>query len=155
MRVRFSTFLVVIALLASTASARADDKPVVYDHITKGDTSVDQAVNDALALKYTIVPIQDSPAYVGAKVISGAIPHVAKTDSGEMLKGSVLVAYVITPDGGPDNCTYFYSLYLYNRAWKYLDMGYASAMAWILFVVIIVLTAAVFRTQRRWVHYGG
>ncbi|HLK15154.1 MAG TPA: sugar ABC transporter permease [Fimbriimonadaceae bacterium] len=64
-------------------------------------------------------------------------------------------AYVITPDGGPESCTYFYSLYLYNRAWKYLDMGYASAMAWVLFLVIVVLTAAVFRTQSRWVHYGG
>lgn len=64
-------------------------------------------------------------------------------------------AYVMTPNGGPQQSTYAYSLYLYNRAWTYLDMGYASAMAWILFVVIAVLTATVFRTQRRWVHYGG
>jgi multiple sugar transport system permease protein len=64
-------------------------------------------------------------------------------------------AYVMTPNGGPEDSTYFYSLYLYNRAWKYLDMGYASAMAWMLFLVIIVLTALVFRTQKRWVHYGG
>lgn len=63
-------------------------------------------------------------------------------------------AYVVTPDGGPENSTYFYSLYLYNRAWKYLDMGYASAMAWVLFLVIVGLTAAVFRTQSKWVHYG-
>lgn len=64
-------------------------------------------------------------------------------------------AYVITPNGGPQDSTYFYSLYLYNRAWKYLDMGYASAMAWMLFFVIVVLTAIVFRSQKRWVHYGG
>lgn len=64
-------------------------------------------------------------------------------------------AFVMTPNGGPQDSTYFYSLYLYNRAWKYLDMGYASAMAWMLFLVIVVLTALVFRTQRRWVHYGG
>lgn len=64
-------------------------------------------------------------------------------------------AFVITPNGGPQDSTYFYSLYLYNRAWKYLDMGYASAMAWILFIVIVVLTGLVFRTQKRWVHYGG
>jgi multiple sugar transport system permease protein len=64
-------------------------------------------------------------------------------------------AYVITPGGGPQDSTYFYSLYLYNRAWKYLDMGYASAMAWMLFLVIAVLTLVVFRTQKRWVHYGG
>ncbi len=64
-------------------------------------------------------------------------------------------AYVMTPGGGPQDSTYFYSLYLYNRAWKYLDMGYASAMAWMLFLVIVVLTALVFRTQKRWVHYDG
>ncbi|MEZ0326666.1 MAG: carbohydrate ABC transporter permease [Fimbriimonas sp.] len=64
-------------------------------------------------------------------------------------------AFVITPNGGPEDSTYFYSLYLYNRAWKYLDMGYASAMAWILFLMIVVLTALVFRTQKRWVHYSG
>lgn len=64
-------------------------------------------------------------------------------------------AYVITPGGGPQDSTYFYSLYLYNRAWKYLDMGYASAMAWVLFVVIVVMTALTFRTQKRWVHYEG
>jgi multiple sugar transport system permease protein len=64
-------------------------------------------------------------------------------------------AYVITPDGGPEDSTHFYSLYLYNRAWKYLDMGYASAMAWMLFLVIVILTGAVFRSQKKWVHYGG
>lgn len=64
-------------------------------------------------------------------------------------------AFVMTPGGGPQDSTYFYSLYLYNRAWKYLDMGYASAMAWMLFLVIVILTALVFRTQRKWVHYGG
>lgn len=64
-------------------------------------------------------------------------------------------AYVITPTGGPEDSTYFYSLYLYNRAWRYLDMGYASAMAWMLFLLIVVMTGLVFRTQKRWVHYGG
>ncbi len=64
-------------------------------------------------------------------------------------------AYIITPGGGPEDSTYFYSLYLYNRAWKYLDMGYASAMAWMLFLVIIIMTGIVFRSQKRWVHYGG
>ncbi len=64
-------------------------------------------------------------------------------------------AYVMTPNGGPEDSTYFYSLYLYNRAWKYLDMGYASAMAWMLFLIIIVMTGIVFRSQKKWVHYGG
>ena len=63
-------------------------------------------------------------------------------------------AYVMTPTGGPEESTYFYSLYLYNRAWKYLDMGYASAMAWVLFLIVITMTAMVFRSQKKWVHYG-
>lgn len=62
-------------------------------------------------------------------------------------------AYIMT-QGGPEDSTLFYALYLFQRAWRYLDMGYASAMAWVLFLVIMVLTGVVFRTQRRWVHYG-
>jgi len=63
-------------------------------------------------------------------------------------------AYVMT-NGGPEDSTRFYALYLFDRAWRYADMGYASAMAWILFLAIVALTALLFRTQRRWVHYGG
>lgn len=61
-------------------------------------------------------------------------------------------AFVMT-QGGPEDSTMFYVLYLFNRAWRYLDMGYASAMAWILFVVVMVFTGAILKTQRRWVHY--
>jgi multiple sugar transport system permease protein len=63
-------------------------------------------------------------------------------------------AYIMT-QGGPEDSTRFYALYLFNRAWQYLDMGYASAMAWILFLVIMALTALIYSTHRRWVHYGG
>jgi multiple sugar transport system permease protein len=56
--------------------------------------------------------------------------------------------------GGPEDSTLFYALYLFQRAWRYLDMGYASALAWVLFAVIMALTLIVFRSQRRWVHYG-
>ena len=62
-------------------------------------------------------------------------------------------AYIMT-NGGPEDSTHFYALYLFNRAWRYLDMGYASAMAWILFVVVMGFTALIFRTHHRWVHYG-
>jgi len=62
-------------------------------------------------------------------------------------------AYIMT-QGGPDDTTHFYALYLFNRAWRYLDMGYASAMAWILFAVVMVFTGVIFRTHQRWVHYG-
>jgi multiple sugar transport system permease protein len=62
-------------------------------------------------------------------------------------------AYVMT-QGGPVDSTLFYSLYLFRRAFTYLDMGYASAMAWLLFLLIMALTAVTFRTSERWVHYA-
>ncbi len=63
-------------------------------------------------------------------------------------------AYVMT-DGGPADATMFYVLYLYRQAFNYFKMGYASAMAWFLFVVIVALTAVQFRLSSRWVYYGG
>ncbi|MFZ4508013.1 MAG: carbohydrate ABC transporter permease [Fimbriimonas sp.] len=62
-------------------------------------------------------------------------------------------AFIMTR-GGPEDSTTFYALYLFNRAWRYMDMGYASAMAWILFIIVVGLTAVVFSSQKRWVHYG-
>jgi multiple sugar transport system permease protein len=56
--------------------------------------------------------------------------------------------------GGPEDSTLFYALYMFQRSWKYLDLGYGSAMAWMLFVIIIAITTIIFRSQRRWVHYG-
>jgi len=61
----------------------------------------------------------------------------------------------IMTGGGPARATYFYSMYLYDNAFSYLKMGYASAMAWILLVVIVVLTALAFWSSKRWVHYQG
>ena len=63
-------------------------------------------------------------------------------------------AYIMT-QGGPEDSTHFYALYIFERAWRYLDMGYASAMAWVLFLVIVTLTGLLFWTQKRWVHYEG
>ena len=56
--------------------------------------------------------------------------------------------------GGPDRATLFYSLYLYQNAFIFLRMGKASAMAWLMFVVIVALTIALFRSSARWVYYG-
>lgn len=63
-------------------------------------------------------------------------------------------AFIMT-SGGPEDSTRFYALYLFDRAFRYADMGYASAMAWILFLVIIALMGILFGTQKKWVHYGG
>jgi multiple sugar transport system permease protein len=62
-------------------------------------------------------------------------------------------AYILT-GGGPKQSTLFYAYYLFNRAFVYFNMGYASAMAWLLFVIILILTGIQIRYSRRWVHYG-
>jgi multiple sugar transport system permease protein len=61
-------------------------------------------------------------------------------------------AYIIT-EGGPNNATLFYVLYLYRQAFRYGEFGYAAAMCWVLFLISLVLALIVFRTARRWVHY--
>jgi multiple sugar transport system permease protein len=54
--------------------------------------------------------------------------------------------------GGPEYSTYFYMLHLYNQAWGSFRMGYGSAMAWVLFVIIIVFLVFHFRLSRLWVY---
>ncbi len=56
--------------------------------------------------------------------------------------------------GGPIDSTLLYTLYLYQRAFVHLDMGYASAMAWVLLLAIALMTAFIFWTSRYWVFYG-
>jgi len=55
--------------------------------------------------------------------------------------------------GGPVNSTLFYTLYLYRQGFSYFNMGYASAMAWILLIVLAVLTGILFLTSKYWVYY--
>lgn len=59
-------------------------------------------------------------------------------------------AFVITK-GGPNDATNFYSLYVYNQAFKYYDMGYASAMSWVMLVVMSLITLLIFKSSKRWV----
>ncbi|GGB32587.1 ABC transporter permease subunit [Virgibacillus dakarensis] len=64
--------------------------------------------------------------------------------------------YTLTQgQGKPANSLTFYVMYLYDNGFKYFKMGYASAMAWILFVVIMILTILIFWSSKRWVHYQG
>lgn len=63
-------------------------------------------------------------------------------------------AYIIT-QGGPADSSRFYVLYLYDNAFRYGKMGYASALAWVLFLITFVLAMLVFRWSRRWVYYEG
>ncbi len=63
-------------------------------------------------------------------------------------------AYVMTR-GGPADATLFYNLYLYQNAFNYMKMGYASALAWVLFVIVLLLTLLIFRSSAAWVYYEG
>jgi multiple sugar transport system permease protein len=61
-------------------------------------------------------------------------------------------SYVMTR-GGPHYATYFLVLYIYNSAFEFLKMGYAAALAWVLFAVILILTMLIFRSTPFWVFY--
>ena len=62
-------------------------------------------------------------------------------------------AFIMT-NGGPNNATLLYMLHLYNNAFRYFRMGYASALAVALFVIVFGLTLFVYRSSRRWVYYS-
>jgi len=61
-------------------------------------------------------------------------------------------AYILT-QGGPNNATLFYVYYLYNNAFRYAQLGYASAMALVLFAISLVLAFILFAASRRFVNY--
>ncbi len=70
--------------------------------------------------------------------------------------GVAYILFVSNPSAssaGPNNAALFYVLYMFRNAFGYFRNGYASAMAWILFLVIMLLTAILFYSQRRWVYY--
>jgi multiple sugar transport system permease protein len=63
-------------------------------------------------------------------------------------------AFVATEGkGGPNNATLFYVLYIYRQGWQFARMGYASALAWVLFVFVLLLTLLQFKMAGRWVYY--
>ena len=64
------------------------------------------------------------------------------------------MAYVTTA-GGPAYATYFYALHLYQTAFKSFDMGYGSALAWLLFITVLVITFIQTKTSGSWVYYAG
>jgi multiple sugar transport system permease protein len=62
---------------------------------------------------------------------------------------------ILTPGGAPARSTYLYTMYLYDNAFLYLKMGYASAMAWVQLLFVLALTALAAWSGKRWVHYAG
>lgn len=61
-------------------------------------------------------------------------------------------SFIIT-EGGPMNSTLFYAVYLYRSGFKYFNMGFASAMAWLMLAAVGILTALIFKSSASWVHY--
>jgi multiple sugar transport system permease protein len=57
--------------------------------------------------------------------------------------------------GEPQGSLLFYGIWLYQQGFQYFHMGYASALAWVLFIIIMVCTVLLIRSSRRWVHYQG
>jgi multiple sugar transport system permease protein len=67
----------------------------------------------------------------------------------------IFAAPFIMTKGGPARASYFFTMYLYDNAFSYLKMGYASAMAWVQLLIVLVLTGLVAWTSKHWVHYEG
>ncbi len=67
----------------------------------------------------------------------------------------VFAPALIMTKGGPQDATLFLVLYIYRQGFEYLHMGYAAALSWLLFLVIVVFTLIQFRMSDRWVYYEG
>jgi multiple sugar transport system permease protein len=67
----------------------------------------------------------------------------------------IFAAPFIMTKGGPARASYFFTMYLYDNAFSYLKMGYASAMAWVQLLIVLVLTGLAAWTSKHWVHYEG
>ena len=65
------------------------------------------------------------------------------------------IPFVISPDGSPERSIKFLAMYLYDQAFTHLHMGYASAIAWIMFLIVLLLTLIAVRVSRKHVHYFG
>lgn len=67
----------------------------------------------------------------------------------------VFTEALIITNGGPANSTLFLNLYLYQNAFSYSRLGYASALAWVLFAMTLIVSLYTFKSSRKWVHYEG
>ncbi|MEM9416010.1 MAG: sugar ABC transporter permease [Planctomycetota bacterium] len=63
--------------------------------------------------------------------------------------------FILMPDGGTDRSALMYTVYLYDNAFRFNQMGYASAMAWVMFLIIVVLTWGATRLSRKHIYYAG
>ena len=94
------------------------------------------------------------------RALNVTIPLISPTVFFNMILGiigsfQVFAMAFITTQGGPAYTTWFYALHIYTQAFVSFDMGYASALSWFLFIIIVAFTLVQFRTSSRWVHYEG
>jgi multiple sugar transport system permease protein len=94
------------------------------------------------------------------KIIHITLPTISPIIFFNIIMGIISVFQVFTEPylmtgGGPAQATYFLPQYIYDHAFRFMRMGYASAMSWILFLVILLLTMLAFRLARNRVHYSG
>lgn len=99
-------------------------------------------------------------AGIWAKFLNVTIPMLTPTIFFNMVLGiigalKVFAAAFVATQGGPAYATWFYALHIYSKAFQYFEMGYASALAWIFFFVLLLFTYVQFRQSRRWVYYAG
>ncbi len=97
-------------------------------------------------------------AGIGRQFSSITIPMLSPTIFFNLIVGvigafQIFTQVYIISEGGPVWSTLFYVYYLWNQAFKYFNMGYASALALVLFFIILALTALVMVTSRHWVYY--
>ncbi len=95
-----------------------------------------------------------------AKLMNVTLPMLSPTIFLNLILGIIGamqmfdVPYVMT-GGGPSESTLTYMFYLYNTGWVELNMGLASALGWILFIIIMIITLLVLRSSQAWVYYEG
>ena len=96
--------------------------------------------------------------YVTVPMISGAIffTLIVNTIGALQIFTEVYTMFFGSMESGAaGSAALFYVIYLFRQAFEFLNMGYASAMAWLLFVIILILTAIQLRLSDRWVYYEG
>ena len=65
-----------------------------------------------------------------------------------------MMAYIMVGKG-PNNSAYYLAYYLYDKAFTYNQLGYASAMSWIMFIIVIIIVGIIVKTSKKWVYYLG
>lgn len=118
------------------------------------------ALQDVPQTLYEAAEIDGAGAWAKTRYVT--LPMITPTIFFNLVLGIIFglqtftSAFIITRGtGGPVDSTLFYGLLIYRNAFSYLKMGYASAMSWLLFLVILGITLVVFKTSGRWVFYSG